>query len=325
MKETSVIIVHLFTDKRFKMLLKSLESLSNQTYKGFELVLVVDNIDSFPENITDALKSVDVKSNFSMARRGAAWCRKIGVEMSSGEYVAYLDDDAIAHPNWLLELIFKMKSKNLIGVGGKTLSSSIITRTQFFYDLNNSQRLPLVDKDNSIFNISTVNACFKRDALLQTKVIHENYILFAKQNLFFWFEDYDITYRLGKKFGYDKLGIAEEAIVYHNHRERFIEGYNQFKGYGKGAAFWLWCYNKRPSQLRGGQQLPKKINSIFGHLIELIKSLPYFVGLFGKARKRKVGIVNSFIYSLHSFGLRVGFHFGTYNGKKLILKQKQTK
>lgn len=320
MKETSVIIVHLFTDKRFKMLLKSLESLSNQTYKDFELILVVDNADSLPDYITNLLKSFEYSTNFSKTRRGAAWCRKIGVELSSGEYVAYLDDDAIAEPSWLRKLVFKIKSKELIGVGGKTLSLSVKTKTQFFYDLNNSQRLPLVDNNKRVFNISTVNACFKRDALIQTKVINENYIRFAKKNIFFWFEDYDITYRLGEKFGYDKLGIADEAIVYHNHREQFIEGYNQFKGYGKGAAFWLWCYNKSPSQLRGGQQLPKNINNMFGHLIKLSKSLPYFVGLFGKARKEKVGVVNSVIYCLHSFGLRVGFHFGTYIGAKLLMK-----
>lgn len=322
MNDVSVIIVHLFSDKRFNMLSKTLDSLLNQTYKNYELILVIDNIDLLPVKIKNMLKSFNVQTNLSKIKRGAAWCRKIGVDMSNGVYVAFIDDDAIADPNWLMNILTKIKNGGYLGVGGKTLSLGIATKNQFYYDLNNSQRLPLVDEENRIFNISTVNACFKKSALLGTGVINENYIRFAKQKMFFWFEDYDITYRLGEKFGYENLGIAEEAIVFHNHRERLIEGYNQFKGYGKGAAFWLWCYNKKPSQLKGSQQLPRNINNIFGHLMQLIKSIPYFMELFYKARRQKVSITDSFLYSLHSFVLRVGFHLGVYAGTKQIKKRK---
>ncbi len=319
-KELSIIVVHYYSEHRHNMLLKNVDNLLQQTFSDFELVLVIDNTNILPKFLFKKLESLCVKTNISFARRGAAWCRKIGVELSTGKFIAFLDDDAIPKNTWAENILVGIKNSGLVGVGGKTLSSNIKTKSQMFFDLDNSQRFPLVDNHGKIFNISTVNACFKRDALKKTGVVNNKYTDFAKMNIFFGLEDYDITYRLIEIYGTDKLGVVPNAIVYHNHRETFLEAYKQFEGYGKGAAFWLWSYNKVPFDLKGSQELPQNIGCFLSHIFKIIKAIPKYRIHYIKTRKQQYSIIFSLLYSINGWLLRIAFHLGTYKGQKYLNK-----
>jgi glycosyltransferase involved in cell wall biosynthesis len=274
-----------------------------------------------PRDINSILEKFNIKMDLSMRRRGAAWCRKIGTEMASGKYIAFIDDDAIPKEDWLEELLNKMECTKLVGVGGITLSDMPKTLSQYYADLDKAQRMPLTDKNNNIYCISTLNACFLKSALLRSGVIHKMYIEYAKLGQYFWFEDYDITYRIVLIFGTKKLGIAEKAIISHKHRETLFGALKQYYGYGKGAGFWLWCYHKHSSELKGGQEIPSNTSRCIGHIIQVIKAVKYYKGHYLRARSEQNSILFSLGYAIYGWLMRCSFHYGIYTAS-IIFKKK---
>ncbi len=116
------------THNRSDSLLRTLQSLEQQTlpHADFE-VLVVDNAS------TDSTKEVvaqNMPKNGSYLyeeKLGLSHARNLGWKSAQGTYVAYLDDDAEASPQWLAGLltVFNSTSKSNIVVGGRvTLSFS---------------------------------------------------------------------------------------------------------------------------------------------------------------------------------------------------------
>ena len=91
----SVIIA---TYKRDKSLVSALQSLTTQTYKNFEVVVVDDSADinwnikvkEILDNFTNLLSINYVINKDNM---GSASSRNIGIENSKGKYITFLDDD----------------------------------------------------------------------------------------------------------------------------------------------------------------------------------------------------------------------------------------
>lgn len=98
--KVSVIVA---TYRREKSLQRALQSLVNQTYKNFEVVLVDDNDD--PEwtlkvkRIVDELSS-DLGINYIINEHniGSAATRNKGIAEAMGEYITFLDDDDVYQP-----------------------------------------------------------------------------------------------------------------------------------------------------------------------------------------------------------------------------------
>jgi GT2 family glycosyltransferase len=88
-----------------EMLLGCLRSLERQTFKDFE-VIVVDNGSS--DGSAEAVKAefpwlgvvIENRTNLGFARA----CNQ-GIEAADGEYIALLNNDTEAHPDWLSELV----------------------------------------------------------------------------------------------------------------------------------------------------------------------------------------------------------------------------
>jgi len=111
------------TLNRAAYLAKAVESLVNQTCpKDHFEIIVVDN------GSTDNTK--EVVQQFSQSAliryihepiKGLSQARNTGWQAASGKYVAYLDDDAIAHPRWLEKMLkaFETVKPAPASVGGK--------------------------------------------------------------------------------------------------------------------------------------------------------------------------------------------------------------
>lgn len=92
----SVIIT---THNRCNLLERAIQSVLNQIYKDFELIVVADGCTDGTDSL---MKNMNLKTNtiytlFSCKRRNYA--RNKGVQNSRGEFIAFLDDD----DEWLPE------------------------------------------------------------------------------------------------------------------------------------------------------------------------------------------------------------------------------
>ena len=86
---------------RPKDLNEALESLLNQSVKPFE-VIVIDDGSNPPLTIdfrSDNLKLIRFDKEVGLCR-----ARNYGIRLAKGEYIAFMDDDAIAEKHWLEEI-----------------------------------------------------------------------------------------------------------------------------------------------------------------------------------------------------------------------------
>lgn len=113
---TISVVVCAFTRERLEVLTEAIESLRAQTLPAAEIVLVIDHA---PELLAEAQRLwPDLRIVANRERQGLSGARNTGVAEASGEVVAFLDDDAIAAPNWLERLATAYADPNVLGAGG---------------------------------------------------------------------------------------------------------------------------------------------------------------------------------------------------------------
>jgi glycosyltransferase involved in cell wall biosynthesis len=116
MTDISVLICA-YTDKRWDELCAAVQSLQYQSVPPREVILVVDHNPSLLARARAQFSNVVFLE--SRETDGLAGARNTGIENAQGEIIAFLDDDAVAAPNWLELLSAGYEDPRVIGVGGK--------------------------------------------------------------------------------------------------------------------------------------------------------------------------------------------------------------
>ncbi|WP_244834588.1 glycosyltransferase family 2 protein [Clostridium sp. BJN0001] len=93
-----------------KCIKKTIESIINQTYKDFELILIDDGSpDKSIQIAEDTLKNTDVQYKvIHQENSGVSAARNRGIEKSEGEYIFFLDSDDYIHKDFLKEMADKI-------------------------------------------------------------------------------------------------------------------------------------------------------------------------------------------------------------------------
>jgi glycosyltransferase involved in cell wall biosynthesis len=112
---TSVVIAA-HTMQRCEALTEAVASVLAQQSPPGEVVVAVDNNTDLYEWVCRRLPSVVPVHNQGV--RGASATRNAGVRIASGSVLAFLDDDAVARPDWLRHLTAPLARRDVAGVGG---------------------------------------------------------------------------------------------------------------------------------------------------------------------------------------------------------------
>lgn len=115
MKNISVIICA-YTEKRWNQLLAAVESAQRQTSPAMEIIVVVDHNPALMERARSSFSNIVLLEN--REARGLAGARNTGIAAAQGDIIAFLDDDAVAQPNWLQMLSEGYREQSVAGVGG---------------------------------------------------------------------------------------------------------------------------------------------------------------------------------------------------------------
>jgi GT2 family glycosyltransferase len=115
MAEVSAVVCTYSPDRR-SQLLAAVESLRRQTCSPSEIVVVVDH---HPGLLADLRRSLpDVVVRESRRTPGLSGSRNEALAICRAELVAFLDDDAIAAPDWLASLLHHLADPTVMGTGG---------------------------------------------------------------------------------------------------------------------------------------------------------------------------------------------------------------
>ncbi|HEX5452745.1 MAG TPA: glycosyltransferase family 2 protein [Stellaceae bacterium] len=115
MIEASIVICA-YTLDRWDDINAAVGSVRNQTTPPREILLVIDGNEALRARAAAEIAGVTVAANAGTP--GLSGARMTGAALASAPVIAFLDDDAIADPDWLAELLAPYQDENVLGVGG---------------------------------------------------------------------------------------------------------------------------------------------------------------------------------------------------------------
>ena len=187
--------------KKKKYIELTINSVLQQTYKNFELIIIYDDQNKEDLNLLKNLIKKDkrIKLYINKKNLGAGRSRNKGIKFSQGSLIAFLDSDDLWTRNKLKKQIFFMK-KNLIDISHTSYhiinSDNKIIGNRIAKDMNHKLLLSSCDiglstvimKKEIITNkIKFANINTKEDYVLWLKITLDNKKIFAlKKNLTKW-------------------------------------------------------------------------------------------------------------------------------------------
>ena len=110
------VIICAYTEERWSDLVAAVESVQQQTLPPREIIVVVDHNPGLLKLVQEHVPGVVVAEN--IGGRGLSGARNSGIALAKSPIVAFLDDDAIATPNWLRVLSQEFIDQRVLGIGG---------------------------------------------------------------------------------------------------------------------------------------------------------------------------------------------------------------
>jgi len=233
--------VVVLTRNRIKQLERTLSSLRNQTFRDFEVIVVdTGSTDGTPDWLRrepplDSLQLLEARGV------GFASARNEGVEAASGEWVAFLDDDCIAAPDWLEWLV--RFSRQYDAVGGLALPARPVPLPSWWHPAMGwlvgwSVPGQLRRSSGNHFYPSTSNMAVRRRLLARHRFQEVEIAFDSAENVYLGGrEDAELWKRL-RRLGY-RTQFIPQMIVYHDvPPSRFNWRYLSDRARADGRAFW---------------------------------------------------------------------------------------
>lgn len=111
------VIICAYTEKRWQDLRAAIDSVKQQSMPPREIIVVIDHNPSLAQLASKTFDGIVLVENNNP--RGLSGARNAGIEAAHADVIAFLDDDALADPNWLEILISHYGNPRVLGVGGK--------------------------------------------------------------------------------------------------------------------------------------------------------------------------------------------------------------
>lgn len=163
---TVSVIIPAHSLDRWDDLCKAVASVQAQTVRGLETVIAIDHNPELLAKATREFPEVTVVAN--TVSRGASATRNAGVAASHGQVLAFLDDDAVAQPNWLDVLLQPLADPSVVGVGGRLEPLWKTSRPRWFpleFDwVVGCSYLGMPENTAPVRNVWSNNMAIRRDA-----------------------------------------------------------------------------------------------------------------------------------------------------------------
>ena len=113
---TISVLICAYTAERLPRIAAAIDSLRAQTAPAHEIVLAIDHAPELAAECRRRWPELQLVEN--REQQGLSGARNSGVAVCEGEVVAFLDDDAVAAPDWLERLGQAYRDPAVLGVGG---------------------------------------------------------------------------------------------------------------------------------------------------------------------------------------------------------------
>lgn len=165
-KRVSVVICT-YKLSNYEHLQEAIESVLDQDYENTEVIVIVDGNNKLHDKISKEYSSFEkflLHNNES--NQGLSQSRNTGVNISTGEIIAFLDDDAVAEETWIEELVRTYRRRDALAAGGKMVPQWIAGKPHYlpaeFYWLVGVTHRGFPTEECEVRNTFGSNISFKR-------------------------------------------------------------------------------------------------------------------------------------------------------------------
>lgn len=159
------VVICAYTEDRWDQICAAVDSVRAQSLPGAETILVIDHNPALFERASAVMADVKVVANDQA--KGLSGARNTGAAHARGEIIAFLDDDAVAHEDWLKFLVDAYDNPVIAGVGGLTLPRWQTARPAWlpeeFYWVVGCNYKGMAPSDAPVRNLIGANMSFRRD------------------------------------------------------------------------------------------------------------------------------------------------------------------
>lgn len=200
MTQVPLISVVIPTYNRASTILKSVESVLNQTYKNLELIIVDDCSTDDTQAIINNLKDNRVVFYKLPQNSGACTARNKGIEIATGQFIAFNDSDDFWHEDKLEKQLDCLINNNADIVTCKM--SVFDENNNFMYDFPNLNEGAVQTKNSLLkYNCTSTQLLFGKSECFKTIQFDANMPRY---------QDWDECIRLSEKF---TLFFQNEILV----------------------------------------------------------------------------------------------------------------
>jgi len=214
------------TYNRKKSLERLLESIYQSTYKHIETIIVDDaSSDGTFEHVKKYFHNQNLQIIRNKKNLFAAGSRNVGIKMTSGKYILFIDDDNAIDKKMIMELVNVIEGDNTIGEVGpvnysylqkKKILWARTKRNMTTTMTNQSRRLEDFEKLGS-WETDDIPNCY----MVRSKILKKEGVFFDTR-YGIMYEESDLAYSI-KKLGY-RIVVVRNAKIYHDAEKKSENG-----------------------------------------------------------------------------------------------------
>jgi glucosyl-dolichyl phosphate glucuronosyltransferase len=210
------VVICVYTEERSDQIRAAIDSVLAQTLPATETIVVVDHNPALYKHLVAAGTDVTVAENQEAS--GLSGGRNTGVALAQGEIIAFLDDDAVAHPDWLKCLVDAYANPEIQGVGGLALPNWQTVRPSWmpeeFYWVVGCNYRGMPPSGMPVRNLIGGNMSFRREVFAVIDGFQAGIGRSAAKRPFGG-EETEFCIRLGQKSPGSILVMEHRALVFH--------------------------------------------------------------------------------------------------------------
>jgi glucosyl-dolichyl phosphate glucuronosyltransferase len=124
------VVICAYTEARWDELVRAVQSVRSQSVKPREIIVVIDHNQALLKRARSHIAGALVLENAEP--RGLSGARNTGLAAACGEIIAFMDEDAVAAPDWLEQLGAGYGDSRVLGVGGAIQPTWLSGRPTWF-------------------------------------------------------------------------------------------------------------------------------------------------------------------------------------------------
>lgn len=212
----------------------SIESICNQNFEGYEVILVNDGT---KDRSVDIAKEILEKSNISyriinQSNKGVSAARNEGIRNSKGEWIVCVDPDDILDPDFLITLYKScIYNKTDISISG----FQVINNDRLQMKARRSYSTVVIEQKNILYKflirkikIISPAILIKKEFIIKNNLWYDPEIKFSEDQHFIWrilLSSNKVAYNRTPNYNYL---IRDNSTMTSSNLEKIITGYNGF-------------------------------------------------------------------------------------------------